>query len=115
MRSGVAVAFLLKLLIIGIGTFIKGHFAIAFKSKNMSCNTVEEPTVVTDNYSTTCKIFETLFKSTQGIDIDIVGRLIKEEHIALFLKSHCEMKPIPFTTGKDSNFLLLVCTCEIEF
>ena len=43
--------------VFGIGSFEVEYFAIAFECKNMGTDTVEEPTVVADDYGTSGKKF----------------------------------------------------------
>jgi hypothetical protein len=47
------------LLILGVGTLEEEHLAIAFVGKDVGADTVQEPTVVTDNHGTSGKGLET--------------------------------------------------------
>ena len=80
----------------------------------MSTNTIEEPTVVTDDYSTSGKIFKTFFKSTKGIYIYVIGRFVQQEYVTLFFQCHSKMQAIAFTTGKYATKFLLITTREIK-
>ena len=84
--------------ILRITSFKEENFAISFKCQNMCTNTIKEPTVVTDHHRTSCKIFQTFFKCTQCINIDIIGRLVA--------KAHCLFAPI-VVANADGYVLLL--------
>lgn len=43
----------------------------------MRADAVEEPSVVTDNDSTARKVLESFLKGAEGINVDIVGRLVE--------------------------------------
>ena len=80
----------------------------------MSTDTVEEPTVVADYHGATCKLLQTFLKGTERVYVDIIGRLVEEEHVALFLQCHGKVQTVSFTTREHTAFLLLVGTREIE-
>ncbi len=56
----------------------------------MSCNSIEEVTVVTDDDSTSCKPEDSLFQCSQSVYIKIVGGLVKKEQVSILLE--CESK-----------------------
>ena len=58
------------------------------KAKDMCTDTVEEPTVVRDNYCTAGEIFQTFFQSTQSVYVDIIGR-------ARQATTHCLLLSMP--------------------
>ena len=45
-----------------------------------------------DNYSATCEVLKTLLKSTKGININIIGRLIEQNYVTLLLKRKGKVK-----------------------
>ena len=80
----------------------------------MRTDSIEEPTVMRNDNSTTCKIFQTLFECTQSIDIDIIGRLVEQQHVSFFLQCHSQMQTIPLSTRKHTTKFFLVGSGEIE-
>ena len=76
----------------------------------MGTDTVKEPTVMRDNHRTSGKLLKTFLKSTKGIYVDIVGRLVKEKNVTLLLQSHSEMQTVTLTTREHAAFLLLIGT-----
>ena len=80
----------------------------------MGGDTVEEPAVVGNYYSTAGEILKTLLQSTYSIDIHVIGRLVEEKDVTLILQCQSKMESVSFTTGKDSATLLLVRTGKVE-
>lgn len=80
----------------------------------MRTDTVEEPTVVTDNNSTSGKILKTFFESTQCIDVNVIGGFVKKQHIAFFLETESQVKTVALTAGEYTAKLFLICAGKIE-
>ena len=80
----------------------------------MSADAVQEPAVVADHNSAACKILQALLKRTQRIHIDIIGRLIEQQHIALLLERHSQLQTVSLTARQHAAFLLLIRTGKIE-
>ncbi len=79
----VAVAFFLEFLVVGVGAFVECHLAVALKCKDVGGYAVEKPTVVAYYNGTSGEILKALFKSTQGVDIDVVGGLVEQKNVSL--------------------------------
>ena len=90
-------AFGLVHLIVSVRTFKEEYIAITLKGQYVRTNTVEEPTVVADNHRTTCKGFQTLLQGTQRVDINVVGWLIEQQHIALLLQGKGQLHTVTLT------------------
>src|SRR5438128_7924269 len=56
--------------------------AVALESKDMGCYPVEEPAIVADDHGAATEAEQGFFQRAQGIDIEIVGRLVEEQDIA---------------------------------
>ena len=54
---------------------------IALKRQNVRCDAVEKPPVVTYHNSTARKVFESFFKRTHGVYIEIVCRLVQQDDV----------------------------------
>ena len=101
-------------LIIRVATLEEEHLAIALKGKDVRTDTVKEPTVVADHNSTAGKALKTLLQSTQGVDIDVVGRLVEQQHIALLLQSKSQLQAVTLTTRQGATELALVRAGKVE-
>ena len=91
-------AFSLVHFVIRIVAIEEEHVAIAFKCKDMGANAVEEPAVVTDDHSTACKRFQTFLKRTERVYVNVVGRFVEQQHVALLLQRECQLQAVALTT-----------------
>ena len=80
----------------------------------MRADTVEEPAVVTDDDGTAGEGFETFLQGAQRVDVDVVGRLVEEQHVALLLQGDGQMQTVALTAGEHAALLLLVGSAEVE-
>src|SRR5947209_7517969 len=71
--------------------------AVALESEHVSGDAVEEPAVVADDHGAARKILQRLFERAQGVDVEIVGRLVEQEYIGAGLEHLGEMDAIAFT------------------
>ena len=88
--------------------------ALAFKGEDVSCDAVQKPAVVADDDSAPGKVFESFFESAHRVDIEIVGRLVKEQDVCALLEHAREMHAIALAAGKRADFLLLILSREIK-
>ena len=105
---------LLPLLVLRVRTLVEDYIAIALEREDVGCDTIQEPTVVRDNYCATCEVLQALLQCTKGVYVDVVGRLIEQDYIALLLQCQCEVQAVALTTREYATLLLLVCTGEVE-
>ena len=80
----------------------------------MSTNAVEEPAVVADDDGTAGKGLETFLQGAEGVDVDIVRRLVEQQYIAFLLEGDGEVQTVALTTREHAALLLLVGSAEIE-
>src|SRR6202022_91168 len=86
----------------------------AFECKNMGRDAVEKPAIVSDNDGATREILQCFLQRTQGIHIEIVGGLVKKQHIGARLEHLGQMNTIALATGKLADLLLLIRPFEVE-
>src|ERR1035437_7106246 len=60
------------------------------------------------------KILQRVFQRPQGVNIQIIGWFIKQEHIGALLEHARQMNPVAFTTGERSYLLLLIGAGKIK-
>ena len=82
-------------------------FAVVFKRKNVSTDTVKEVAVVADYKNTASKTVDGLFKRTRCRNIKVVCRLIQKQNISRFLEHKPHVQPVFFSAGKHADFLVL--------
>src|SRR5690606_35267730 len=72
-----------------IVTAIMGYFSEIYIT-NMGTDRIQKVTVVRNHYYTVIVICQKVFQPTDGFIIQIVGRLIHNEHIRISKKSLCQ-------------------------
>ena len=55
--------------------------AVAFEGQDMGGDAVEEPAVMADDHGAAGEILQRLFQRAQRIDVEIVGRLVEQQHV----------------------------------
>ncbi len=105
---------LLILFVVGVAALKPEYLAIAFVSQDMRADTIQEPTVVADHYSATGKVLQTFLQRTQGIHVDIIGRLVQQQYVGLRFECQGQVQTVSLTTRQHAAFLLLVRTGEVE-
>ena len=80
----------------------------------MGANSIQKVPVVADHHRTSRKAFNPFLERTQGVHVDVVGGLVKQQDIGLRLQRHGQVKTVALSTGKHPTFLLLVRAVEIE-
>src|SRR6266516_4639773 len=88
--------------------------ALALERQHVGGDAVEEPAVVADDDRAAGEILERLLERAQGVDIEVVGRLVEEEHIGAGFEHLGEMHPVALAAGELADLLLLVRAAEIE-
>ena len=68
-----------------------------------------------DDHSTAGESFDALFQSTEGVHVDVVGRLVQQQHIGFRLEGHGQVQPVALASRQHAALLLLVGTVEVEF
>ena len=66
------------------------------------------------DYGASGKVVETLLECAQGVDVDVVGGLVEQQHVTLLLEGHGQMEAVALATREDGNLLLLVCAHKVE-
>jgi len=80
----------------------------------MCCNTVKEPAVMGDYNGAAGKIIKTLFQCPECVHVNVIGRLVKEQHVGTALQRQREVEPVALSAGENAALLLLVGTGEVE-
>ena len=80
----------------------------------MGGDPVQEPAIVRNHDGSTGEIHQRLLQCTEGVHIEIVGRLVEQEHVRPGLEHLGQMNPVAFSPREDPDRLLLFCPGEIE-
>ncbi len=78
--------------------FAPMHVAIAFKGQDMRSQAIEEPTIVRDDDYAACVVLNTFFQCSKRIDVQIVGRFVKQQDVGTSTQELGQMDTVAFTT-----------------
>src|SRR5688572_8070111 len=109
-----AEAALLVLLVILEVAFEPFDVAVALESEDVRGDAVEEPAVVADDDGTAGIILERLLQRAQGVDVEIVGRLVEQQHVGAALQNFRQVHAVALAARQHADLLLLVGAAEIE-
>src|SRR3569623_1574213 len=101
-------------LVIGVVAFEPYYAAVALEGEDVSGDAVEEPAVVRDHHGAAGEVQLRFFQRPQRFDVEIVGRFVKQQHVAAAFEQLREMHAIAFATRQFTHQLLLIGTFEIE-
>ena len=73
-------------LVVAVIALEPDDFAVAFERKDMRRNAVQKPSIMAADDRATGEILEPFLQRSQGIDIEIVRRLIKDDQIGPFFQ-----------------------------
>src|SRR5436190_3179340 len=88
--------------------------AVALESEDMGGEAVEEEAVVADDHGAAGEILQRLLERAQGLDVEVVGRLVEQKDVAALLQHLGEMDAVALAARELADILLLVLAFEIE-
>src|SRR5215216_6579650 len=88
--------------------------AVAFEREDVGGEAVEEEAVVADDHRAAGEILERLLERAQSLDVEVVGRLVEQQHVAALLEHLGEMDAVALAAGELPDLLLLVGALEVE-
>ena len=88
--------------------------AVALEGEDMGGDAVEEPAIVADDHGATGIVLEGFFEGAQGIDVEVVGRLVEEQDVGAALQDLRQMDAVALAAGEHADLLLLVGALEVE-
>ncbi len=90
------------------------RLAFAFERKDVGGHAVQEPSIVRYDDRAAAKIEQSFLQRSEGIDVEIVGRLVEEQEVPSATKQLGQVHAIPFAAGQLRHFSLLIGTLEVE-
>src|SRR5882762_5292232 len=70
--------------------------AVTFEGQDMRGDAVEEPAVMADDHGATGEILQRLLQRAQRVDVEIVGRLVEQQHIGAGFQHLGQMHAVAF-------------------
>src|SRR5262249_30690139 len=81
---------------------------------NVGGDAVEEPAVVADDDGAAAEVQKRFLQGPQGVHVEIVGRLVKQEQVAAGAKELGEVDAVAFAAGELADLALLIGALEVE-
>ena len=96
--------------------FPSNHTTSLFPSNARMCVAIaiEEPAIVRDHHRAAGEVEQRLLERAQRVDVEIVRRLVEQQHVAAALQQLREMQPVALATGEIADLLLLIGAAEVE-
>jgi len=88
--------------------------AVALEREDVGRDPVEEPPIVADHDSAAGELLEPVLERAQGVDVEIVGRLVEQQHVTRALDHLRQVDAVALAAGQDADALLLVLALEVE-
>jgi hypothetical protein len=101
-------------LVVGIVALEPDHLRIALERQDMCGDAIEEPAIMADDHRAAGEHQQRLFQRAQGLDVQIIGRLVQEQQIAAALEHLGQMHPVALTAREIADALLLIRALEVE-
>ena len=96
------------------GSLEPGGLRIALEREDVRRDAVEEPAIVGDHHCATREVEQRVFERAQRVDVEIVGRLVEQQHVAPAGEHLREVHAIALSAGQIADALLLVAALEVE-
>src|SRR6516165_2679448 len=87
---------------------------VPFPSQDVRARAVEEPAIVRNHHRAAGELLKGIFQRTQGLDVQVVGRLVQQDEVAALLERQREVEPVALAAGQHAGRLLLVRSLETE-
>src|SRR5437773_9455796 len=100
--------------ILAVVPFEPGDLAVAFERHNVGRDPVQKPAIVTADDGAACETFQSFFERAQGVDIEIVGRLVEDDEVRPLFQHTGQVHPVAFAAGDVLHLLLLIGAREVE-
>ena len=80
----------------------------------MGGDAIEKPAVVADDDGATAEVLQRLFQGPEGVDVQVVGGLVQQNHVGPFPQHLGQMNAVALTAGQGADLFLLLGAREVE-
>ena len=87
---------------------------VALEGEDVGGDAVEEPAVMGDHHGAAREIEQRVLERAQRVDVEIVRRLVEQQHVAAALQDLRQVDAVPLAAGELTDGLLLVAASEVE-
>ncbi|ELP47394.1 30S ribosomal protein S5 [Mycobacterium avium subsp. paratuberculosis S5] len=87
---------------------------VTLPGQDVRAGAVQEPAVVRDDHRAAREIHQRVLQRAQGLDVQVVGRLVQQDQVAALLEGERQVEPVAFAAGQHAGRLLLIRPLEPE-
>ena len=99
---------------VGAVVALKALEGSGLEAKQPIHGAIQEVAVVGDHHHATAKIFEEVLEHAQGVDVEVVGGFIQQQHVGRFDQEPAQMQAPPLTAREFAHGLVLLGWREQE-
>ena len=110
----VAEAFFAIGFVLGVVAFEEHRLRIILIRQDVGRDTIQEPAIVRDHNGGAGEVQQGLFQRAQGFHVEVVGRLVQQQHVGALFQGQRQVQAAALTTGEVLNELLLIAALEVE-
>jgi len=85
-----------------------------FPGEDVGGDATEEPAIVGSDYHAAGELGDRILQRRKGFSVQVIGRLIQQQHIAALLQREREVEPVAFPAGAQAGRFLLIGAFEAE-
>ena len=97
-------------LVVGEVALEPADLGVAFEREHVGGDAVEEPPIVADHHRAAREREQRVLERAHGVDVEVVGRLVEQQHVAALGEHLGEVDAVALTTGELADRLLLVAS-----
>src|SRR5689334_4808154 len=101
-------------LVVGEVALEPAHLGVALEREDVRGDAVEEPAVVADDDRAPREREQGVLERAHRVDVEIVGRLVEQQHVAALREHLGEVHAVALTTRELADRLLLIGALEVE-
>src|SRR4051794_26772992 len=102
-------------LLVGLEVALEPHdLRVALERQDVRGHAVQEPAVVGDDHRAAGEVEQRLLERAQGVDVEVVGRLVEEQDVAAGAQQLGEVHAVAHAAAQRADLLLLVGALEVE-
>ena len=90
------------------------HLGLVLEGEHVGCDAIEEPPVVADDHSAARELEERILEGSQGVDVEIVRRLVEQQDIAPLGQHLRQLDSVPLAPRELAHQFLLIGAFETE-
>src|SRR5712691_12676909 len=114
LRGVDAEAFTFVLFVLAVVSIEPEDARLPLERQDVRGHAIEKPAIVGDDDGASGEILQRFLERAKRVDVEVVRRLIEQQHVRAFLEHLRQMHAIALAAGENADLLLLVLTGKVE-